>query len=92
MFEAPGGISWHGNRARINSKNEGREIRDGDVVPACAQTCPTQAITFGDLRDHDSAVYEAQHSDRSYAMLEQLHVKPRTKYLAKVVDPPREGS
>jgi MoCo/4Fe-4S cofactor protein with predicted Tat translocation signal len=79
-------------RATIRAKNERREIRDGDVVTACQQTCPTQAITFGDLADSGSAVSREHASDRSYAMLEELNVKPRTHYLARVVNPPREGS
>ncbi len=80
------------NRTKISAKNDGRAVRDGEIVPACAQTCPTQAITFGDLADHDSVVSKEQASDRAYAMLEQINVKPRTRYLARVVNPPREGS
>jgi len=80
------------NRAKIGAKNEGRAVRDGEAIPACAQTCPTRAITFGDLADPGSAVAREQASDRAYAMLEQLNVKPRTKYLARVVDTPPVGS
>ncbi len=80
------------NQAKISAKNENRAVRDGDAIPACAQTCPTQAITFGDLADAHSQVSEAHASDRSYAMLEELNVKPRTHYLARVVNSPREGS
>ena len=79
------------NRAKIHAKNEDRGVRDGEVTPACAQTCPTQAITFGDLADEKSRVTKEHASDRSYAMLEELHVKPRTHYLARVVNP-GEGS
>ncbi len=80
------------NRSKIKAKNENRPILDGEVVPACAQTCPTQAITFGDLADRSSEVSKKQRDDRSYAMLRQLNVKPRTQYLARVVNPSREGS
>jgi len=80
------------NRTKIKAKNEDRPIQDGEIVPACAQTCPTHAITFGDLADPSSEVSKKQHDDRSYAMLKQLNVKPRTQYLARVVNPSREGS
>jgi molybdopterin-containing oxidoreductase family iron-sulfur binding subunit len=80
------------NRAKIHAKNEGRAVRDGEAIPACAQTCPTQAITFGDLADPASAVAREQAADRAYSMLEQLNVKPRTRYLARIVNPPGEGS
>jgi Fe-S-cluster-containing dehydrogenase component len=70
--------------ARINAKEEGRAIRDGDVVPACAQACPTQAITFGDVTDPASAVSRAKAGPRNYALLEEVGTRPRTTYLARV--------
>ena len=73
--------------AKITAKNERRPVRDGEVVSACAQACPSQAITFGDLADEDSAVAKLQASDRSYNILAELNVKPRTSYLAKVRNP-----
>jgi molybdopterin-containing oxidoreductase family iron-sulfur binding subunit len=57
---------------------------DGDVLPACAQSCPTHAITFGDLADPDSQVSRTQKSHRAYKMLAELNVKPRTSFLAKL--------
>jgi molybdopterin-containing oxidoreductase family iron-sulfur binding subunit len=81
-------------RARIHARNEqvrgengrgtGRLIRDGEIVPACAQVCPTRAITFGDLNDEASQVAQAQASPRAYRMLEEFNVRPRTAYLARV--------
>ena len=69
---------------KIAAKNDRRPITDGEIVPACAQTCPTQAIVFGDLNDKDSRVAKLHEHQRAYALLEELNVKPRTKYLAKL--------
>ena len=62
-------------------------LRDGDVVPACAQTCPTQAIVFGDLNDPQSRVARLQQSPRAYSTLAELNAKPRTAYLARLRNP-----
>lgn len=73
--------------ARIAAKNENRELRDGDIVTACQQTCPTQAIQFGDLSDSRSQVSRLHDDDRAYALLSELNIKPRTRYLARVRNP-----
>jgi MoCo/4Fe-4S cofactor protein with predicted Tat translocation signal len=73
--------------AGITARNEGRKIRDGEVTTACEQSCPTQAITFGDISEPDSRVSKAKASGRDYAMLAELNVKPRTSFLAKVRNP-----
>jgi molybdopterin-containing oxidoreductase family iron-sulfur binding subunit len=75
----------------IPARNERRPLKDGEIVPACAQTCPTRAIEFGDLNDPGSRVRRAQDNPRSYAMLAELNVKPRTQYLAKVWNPADGG-
>jgi len=72
---------------KIEAKNEGREIRDGEIVPACAQACPSQAIVFGDLNDESSQVAKLASIDRSYHILAELNVKPRVSYLAKIRNP-----
>jgi molybdopterin-containing oxidoreductase family iron-sulfur binding subunit len=77
--------------ARSEAKLENRSIADGEVVPACEQACPTQAIVFGNLNDPDSRVSRAHAHRRSYAMLEELKVKPRTRYLAKIRNPAAGG-
>jgi molybdopterin-containing oxidoreductase family iron-sulfur binding subunit len=76
----------------IPARNDNRAVKDGEVVPACAQTCPTQAIVFGDLNDPASRVRVLHEHARSYAMLEELNVKPRTRYLAKLRNPAGEAS
>jgi molybdopterin-containing oxidoreductase family iron-sulfur binding subunit len=73
--------------ARITAKSEGREVRDGDVVPACAAACPAEAIVFGDLSDPMSRVSRLHASDRCYSLLSELNVKPRTRYLARLRNP-----
>ena len=75
------------NRAKIDAKLAGRELRDGDVKTACQQACPASAITFGDLRDRSSLVAKAKADPRNYALLDELNTKPRTTYLARVVNP-----
>ncbi len=66
---------------------EGREIREGDVITACQQACPSQAISFGDLTDPESEIRKAKANPRRYEMLAELNVKPRTSYLARVRNP-----
>ncbi|MBZ0267675.1 4Fe-4S dicluster domain-containing protein [bacterium] len=78
--------------ATIPAKNEGRSVKDGEIVPACAQTCPTDAIVFGDLNDPGSRVRRLQENARAYAMLAELNVKPRTNYLAKIRNGGGHGS
>ena len=75
------------NRAKIDAKLAGRELRDGDVKTACQQACPAAAIEFGDIRDQSSRVAKAKADPRNYALLEELNTKPRTTYLAKVRNP-----
>ncbi len=72
--------------ARITAKNEGRAIRDGDVVTACQQACPTQAIEFGDLNDLESQVVKSR-EHRAYGILTELMTMPRTEFLAKIRNP-----
>jgi molybdopterin-containing oxidoreductase family iron-sulfur binding subunit len=78
--------------ARQKAKDESRPIADGEVTTACAQACPTHAITFGNLKDDTSAV--VQKSDdpvRGYIKLHELNTRPAVTYLAKVTRGPVEG-
>ena len=72
------------NRAKIESEKEDRRIRDGEVITACQQVCPTQAIVFGDLNDSSSRVAKLKAHPRHYTLLEELNTRPRTTYLARV--------
>jgi molybdopterin-containing oxidoreductase family iron-sulfur binding subunit len=75
------------NRVRIDSERDGRKIRDGEIVTACQQVCPTDAIVFGDINDADSEVSRAKRDPRNYALLAELGTRPRTTYLALVRNP-----
>jgi molybdopterin-containing oxidoreductase family iron-sulfur binding subunit len=68
--------------ARIEARRKGVPLADGDVVPACAQTCPRDAITFGDLNDPASRVHRLAGQRRSYTLLESLNIDPSIHYLA----------
>jgi molybdopterin-containing oxidoreductase family iron-sulfur binding subunit len=71
----------------IPAKNEGREVMDGEIVPACAQACPTNAITFGNLNDESSQVYAQKQLLLNYGVLEELNFFPRTTYLGRISNP-----
>jgi molybdopterin-containing oxidoreductase family iron-sulfur binding subunit len=75
------------SHARIDAKTEGRQIKDGEVVTACQQACPSDAIAFGNLNDPDSKVSKLKEQERNYGLLEDLNTRPRTTYLAVVRNP-----
>lgn len=69
---------------KLKAKMENRELKDGEILPACQQTCPANAIVFGDLNDKNSAVYKLFKQQRKYHLLEELHTLPSVGYLTKV--------
>ena len=70
--------------AKITADKEGRLVRDGEILTACQQVCPTQAITFGNLNDKESKVAKSQQLQRKYGLLDDLNTRPRTQYLGYV--------
>jgi molybdopterin-containing oxidoreductase family iron-sulfur binding subunit len=75
------------NQARIEARNEGRALRDGEIVTACQQVCPAEAIVFGDVNDPASRVSRLKAEPRSYGLLTELNTRPRTSYLAALKNP-----
>lgn len=65
------------------AKDEGREIRDGDVIPACVQSCTAKAMAFGNIADPESEVSRLAKSNRASRLLEELGTRPRVIYLNK---------
>jgi len=74
-------------KVRIEAGNQKRPIADGEITPACAQTCPAKAIHFGNVNDPDSAVSALHEDSRSYATLAELNIKPRTLYMGRLRNP-----
>ncbi len=72
------------NEARITADRESRPVRDGEVVTACQQACPADAIVFGNLNDKSSRVARLKAESRNYSLLAELNTRPRTTYLAAV--------
>ena len=72
------------NRAKLDAKEAGRHVQDGDFQTACMQGCPTQAIVFGNLKDPESAVSRISKGARAYHMLGELNTRPAITYLAGV--------
>lgn len=73
--------------AKIEAEKENRLVRDGEIVTACQQVCPTGAIVFGDINNADSRVAKLKKEPHDYGMLTELNTRPRTTYLAKLRNP-----
>lgn len=71
-------------------KKENREFRDGDVTPACVQSCPTGALTFGNIKDENSKVAKMANDSRHYRLLEDQGTGPNVIYLKRVDPAARE--
>jgi molybdopterin-containing oxidoreductase family iron-sulfur binding subunit len=70
-------------KAREEAKAEGRGLRHEDYVPACVQSCPSNAMYFGDLDDENSMVWRLSHSPRAFRLLEELGTEPKVIYLSE---------
>jgi molybdopterin-containing oxidoreductase family iron-sulfur binding subunit len=68
--------------ARLAAQQQGRDLADALVQPACAQSCPARAIVFGNLADPESEVSVASRNGRAYALLDELNLAPAVTYLA----------
>ncbi len=76
--------------AKIEADKDNRAIADGEIVTACQQACPASAITFGNINDKGSRVAKLHCDERSYQVLADLNTRPRTKYVAAVLNVNRE--
>jgi len=75
------------NAKKIEAEEQDREVRDGEILTACQQTCPTQAIVFGNINDPNSRVAKLKVQSTNYALLTDLNTRPRTSYLARLRNP-----
>ena len=73
--------------AKLTADKENRAIRDGEIITACQQACPTDAIIFGNQNDKDSRIAKRKAEERNYPVLADLNYKPRTTYTAGVINP-----
>ena len=69
---------------KLQAKRDRRDLKDGDIKVACQQSCPSDAIIFGDKNDKDSEIAKFLGDERNYVVLQELNVQPRVSYMTKV--------
>jgi len=69
---------------KIEAKKSGAQVKDGDIQPACAQSCPAKAIVFGDMNDPNSELVKRVKNPRHYHVLEEIGVRPSVGYMTLV--------
>ncbi|MGC2161282.1 MAG: TAT-variant-translocated molybdopterin oxidoreductase [Silvibacterium sp.] len=74
------------NEVKIQADIDNRDIRDGEIVTACQQACPTNAIVFGNINDANAKVTKLKKLERTYGVLADLNTRPRTTYVAEVLN------
>ncbi len=72
---------------RVNAERDNRTIKDGELQTACQQSCPANAIIFGNINDPNSRVSKLKSNARNYGLLADLNTRPRTTYLAEIRNP-----
>jgi molybdopterin-containing oxidoreductase family iron-sulfur binding subunit len=77
--------------AERRAKVDRRELAEGEIQPACVQSCPTRALVFGDLLRRDSEVLRLMANPRRYQLLAELNTKPAVVYLKRVEPGPEEA-
>ncbi|MGE4170459.1 MAG: TAT-variant-translocated molybdopterin oxidoreductase [Candidatus Margulisiibacteriota bacterium] len=75
------------NEGKIRAANDNRTVVDGEIITACEQTCPSDAIVFGNILDADSRIAKLRAKDRRYDLLAELNLRPRTTFLAAIRNP-----
>jgi molybdopterin-containing oxidoreductase family iron-sulfur binding subunit len=74
------------NEVKIEADKQNRDIRDGEIQTACQQACPTNAIVFGNINDGAARVTKLKKQERSYGVLADINTRPRTTYVAEVIN------
>jgi MoCo/4Fe-4S cofactor protein with predicted Tat translocation signal len=75
------------NAVKIEAEKQDRPVQDGEIITACQQSCPSEAIVFGNINDPNSKVSILKAKNRDYKLLEELNTRPRTSYLARLRNP-----